>query len=143
MKRIIAFALCACLLVLSVGTLTSCTETKENRREDGSLYLEGIYAHESGTSEDVFAFTKDLLVLFRIVDTETVEFHFDYNIVEKEDKMELTITYKGLVYGGSDPNVSTYVTGMRVNFAKNPTQTDPLEIGDGYIVVGGKKLLKQ
>ena len=86
-------------------------------------------------------------MLYQVVDTETVEFHYDYQIEEAEEgsdeKDVLVITYKGLVYGGSDPDVSTYLTGMRVNYAKNPTQKSTLEIGDGYIVVSDQKLIKQ
>ena len=142
MKRVLSLALCACLLLLCACSLSSCGE-EEKRREDGGLYLEGTYIHEDGNGENVYVFTKDLLVLFRVVDLETVEFHFDYVIEEKAERKELTITYKGVVYGGSDPEVSTYVTNMRINFAKKTSQTDPIEIGEDYIVISGKKLLLQ
>ena len=143
MKKIVSAVLCICLLALCTGVLSSCGASGEMRREDGSPYLEGTYAHEDGQGERFYVFTKDLLVLLQVVDTEAVEFHFDYVIEEKESGSTLTLTYKGLVYGGSDPNVSTYVTGMRVNYAKNPTQTSKIEIGDGYIVVSGQKLILQ
>lgn len=143
MKRIVTFALSAFFLFFALGSLVACNGAGEMRREDGSLYLEGTYIHEGGFSEKAYVFTKDLLVLVQVVDTEAVEFHFDYEILEKETEKILTLTYKGLVYGGSDPNVSAYVTGMRVNYAKNPTQSSTLEIGDGYIVVSDQKLILQ
>jgi hypothetical protein len=111
--------------------------------EDNSR-LEGTYIVEGGTGERIFVFSEELLVMYQFIDTEMVEFHYTYEIESYEDGAErLILTYKGLVYGGSDPNVSTYVTGMRVNYAKNPTQTSTLEIGDGYIVVSGQKLILQ
>ncbi|MBE6589826.1 MAG: hypothetical protein E7643_06575 [Ruminococcaceae bacterium] len=142
MKKGLCVVLSVCIFLLAVTAMSSCA-AGEKRRDDGSLYLEGTYIPEAGVGDRVFVFTKDLLVMFQVIYEDTVEFHYEYEILEEEDRMHLVLTYKGLIYDGNDPDISWYLTGMRNEYSKNPKQVSDFEMGDGYIVVSDQKLIKQ
>jgi hypothetical protein len=111
--------------------------------EDNSR-LEGTYIVEGGTGERIFVFSEDLLVMYQFIDTEMVEFHYTYEIESYEDGAErLILTYKGLVYGGSDPDVSWYLTGQREQYARDPVVASSLVRADGYLLINGQKYIKQ
>ena len=125
----------AMLLLASVLFLFGC---------DTNGRIEGTYVAEGGEGDKIFVFSEDLLVMFQLIDTETVEFHYTYEITEKKDGTEsLILTYKGLVYGGRDPYVSWYLTGQREQYAKDPKVLSSLERGDGYLIINGQKLIRQ
>ncbi len=141
MKKTLSVLLCLCTLLLCLATTSACSDPKERRREDGSLYLEGTYVSESGIGDRVFVFTKDLLVMIQVINEETLEFHYDYEIRENEDEMTLLLTYKNHVYEGRSGEVLFYLNGMILEYNKNPTLESAFDMGDGYIVVSGKKLV--
>ena len=141
MKKTLSVLLCLCTLLLCLATTSACSDPEERRREDGSLYLEGTYVSESGIGDRVFVFTKDLLVMIQVINEETLEFHYDYEIRENEDEMTLLLTYKNHVYEGRSGEVLFYLNGMILEYNKNPTLESAFDMGDGYIVVSGKKLV--
>ena len=104
-----------------------------------------MYVAESGSAERVFVFSEELLVMIELIDTETVEFHYTYEITKKEnsDAEQLVLTYKGLVYGGNDPYVSWYLTGQRQQYAKDPVIVSDIERGNGYFVINEQKYVLQ
>ena len=135
MKRIICCVLALVLLSATAMALVGCEENGK---------LEGTYIIEGGTGERIFVFTEELLVMYQLIDTELVEFHYTYELEEKDEETELLIlTYKGLVYGGRDPDVSWYLTGQREQYAKNPIVTSTLVRGDGYLLINGQKYIEQ
>ena len=135
MKRIVCCVM-AVLLCVTAMALVGCGE--DNSR------LEGTYIVEGGTGERIFVFTEDLLVMYQFIDTEMVEFHYTYEIESSDSGSErLILTYKGLVYGGSDPDVSWYLTGQREQYAKDPIVASSLVRGDGYLLINGQKYIKQ
>ena len=84
--------------------------------------------------------------MYQIFDSEVVEFHYTYEIETPESgngSERLILTYKGLVYGGSDPDVSWYLTGQREQYAKDPIVASSLVRGDGYLLINGQKYIKQ
>ncbi len=135
MKRWICCALSVLLLSLTLMTFVGC----DNGR------IVGTYMAEDSEGDRFFVFSEDLLVMFRLIDTEMVEFHYTYEIEknEKNDAETLILTYKGLVYGGSDPYVSWYLTGQREQYAKDPIVRSSLERGDGYLLINGQKYVLQ
>ena len=143
MKKVWSVILCASLLLLSFGAMLSCTQEREQRREDGSLYLEGTYIPSGGIGDKVFVFTSELLVMVQVINEETVEFHYDYRIEEGDDEMTLILTYKNHVYNGRSAEVMFYLNGMQAEYKKNPTLESTLDIGEGYIVVSGQKLVQK
>lgn len=135
MKRIICCALSVLLLGGMLLALAGC--------DKGTI--EGTYMSESEESDRFFVFSENLLVMYQMIDTELVEFHYTYEIREgeSEDTETLVLTYKGLVYGGRDPYVSWYLTGQREQYAKDPTVTSKLVRGDGYLLINGQKFVLQ
>ena len=136
MKRVISFVLTILMLGTCIFAFAGCGEEKT---------IKGTYIAEGGTGDRIFVFSEDLLVMFQLIDTETVEFHYTYEIEKKEnsDQERLILTYKGLVYGGRDPYVSWYLTGQREQYAKDPIVASDLVRGDGYLLINDQKYILQ
>lgn len=136
MKRVISCVLALLLLLLGVVVFSGCEDEKR---------IEGTYIAEGGAGDRIFVFSEELLVMFQLIDTETVEFHYTYEIEKKEnsDEERLILTYKGLVYGGRDPYVSWYLTGQREQYARDPIVESDLLRGDGYLIINDQKYILQ
>jgi len=136
LKRVLCCLLTVVVLCTVAMSLFGCGEKD---------YLEGTYVAESGIGDRIFVFSEELLVMFQIIDTETVEFHYTYEIKKDEnsDAEQLILTYKGLVYGGNDPYVSWYLTGQRQQYAKDPVVISEIVRGDGCFEIKGQKYVLQ
>lgn len=135
MKRVVCGILAIFLLCMVGLTLAGCEGDR----------IEGTYIAEGGTGERIFVFTEDLIVMFQVINTDTVEFHYTYEIEPgKESGVErLVLTYKGLVYGGNDPQVCYYLDGQREQYARDPVIASELVRGDGYLLINGQKFIRQ